>query len=237
MEKTYLYIKESPLGLKYLGKTEQNPQKYLGSGKRWLRHIKKHKLQSLDIKTIILFETTDKEELKQKGLYFSDLYGVVLNKEWANLKPENGDGGGGKKSEKEKNKISQTMKKRKLVWSDDVIEKRNKNLKGRKMPPCKEETKKKLSEMFKGKIRGVKTKETYKKANETKKKNGYKITEETKLKIKNTLLGRKRPNDVIEKLGKKIEIDGIVYSSMSQAERILNKTRHIIKKEHKIKQL
>jgi hypothetical protein len=234
MVKIYLYIKESPLGLKYLGKTIQNPQKYMGSGKRWLRHIKKHKLKSEDIKTTILFETFDREELRQSGIYFSDFYDVVINEEWANLKPENGDGGGGKKSEEEKNKISQTMKKRKLVWSDDAIEKRNKNLKGRKMPPHTEETKKKLSEMFKGKIRGVKTKETYKKAIETKKKNGYKITEETKLKIKNTLLGRKRPNDVVEKLGKKIEIDGVIYLSMSQAERILNKTRYIIKKEHKI---
>ena len=65
MKTTYLYIKESPKGLKYLGKTEQNPETYLGSGTRWLNHIKKHKIKSEDIKTTILFETNDKILLKE----------------------------------------------------------------------------------------------------------------------------------------------------------------------------
>ena len=39
----YLYIKESPLGLKYLGKTEKDPFKYIGSGLYWKKHLKKHK--------------------------------------------------------------------------------------------------------------------------------------------------------------------------------------------------
>ena len=37
----YLYVKtHNKSGLKYLGKTIQNPFKYKGSGTYWLRHIK-----------------------------------------------------------------------------------------------------------------------------------------------------------------------------------------------------
>jgi hypothetical protein len=68
MKTTYLYLKESPLGLKYLGKTEQDPFKYLGSGKYWKRHLSSHKFTSEDIKTTVLLKTTDKEELKNKGI-------------------------------------------------------------------------------------------------------------------------------------------------------------------------
>jgi 5-methylcytosine-specific restriction endonuclease McrA len=39
----YLYVKtHNKTGLKYLGKTEQDPFVYLGSGKRWLNHLNKH---------------------------------------------------------------------------------------------------------------------------------------------------------------------------------------------------
>ena len=37
----YLYLKQHNItGLKYFGKTEQNPYKYKGSGIYWLRHLK-----------------------------------------------------------------------------------------------------------------------------------------------------------------------------------------------------
>lgn len=42
--------------------------------------------------TQILLATTDKQELKETGLFFSKLWGIVLSKEWANLTEENGDG-------------------------------------------------------------------------------------------------------------------------------------------------
>lgn len=64
----YLYLKESPLGLKYIGKTTKNPYKYMGSGLLWKRHIKKHNLKLSDIKTTILFETNDSESLKGRKL-------------------------------------------------------------------------------------------------------------------------------------------------------------------------
>jgi hypothetical protein len=86
----YLYIKTHATGLKYLGKTVGDPYKYKGSGTHWLRHLNKHGEEHT---TEILFETDDKELFKEKALYYSNLYNVVESKEWANIVPEQGDGG------------------------------------------------------------------------------------------------------------------------------------------------
>lgn len=91
--KYYLYIKTSPFGLKYLGKTIKNPFTYLGSGKIWKRHLAKHMLTIEDIKTEVVFETNNLEELINKGIELSLLYNIVESKEWANLREERGDGG------------------------------------------------------------------------------------------------------------------------------------------------
>lgn len=79
-------------GLKYLCKTsgKKNPYLYTGSGIRWLNHIKKY--QSYII-TCIIGEYETKEELKQAGLYYSKLFNVVEDNNWANLVEEKGDGG------------------------------------------------------------------------------------------------------------------------------------------------
>lgn len=89
--KTFLYLKtHNKTGLKYLGKTVQDPFIYKGSGKRWLNHIKKH---GYDVTTEILFETSDKILLREKGLYFSLLWSVTTNPNFANIVNEAGDGG------------------------------------------------------------------------------------------------------------------------------------------------
>lgn len=97
MKLTYIYVKQAPSGLLYLGKTVKdintNPSCYLGSGTYWLEHIKSHNYKSKDIKTWILHETEDLEDLKLIGKYYSDLFDVVNSNDWANLKPEEGDGG------------------------------------------------------------------------------------------------------------------------------------------------
>jgi group I intron endonuclease len=107
----YLYLKtHNKTGLKYLGKTTQDPFKYKGSGKYWKRHIKKH---GKDISTNILLATESKQELIETGIYFSRLWNVVKSPEFANLKEENGDGGsdkGRKLSEEHKEKISNTTR-------------------------------------------------------------------------------------------------------------------------------
>lgn len=90
----YLYVKTHTVtGLKYLGKTTaKDPCKYKGSGKYWKEHIKKY---GYNVSTRILLVTDSSVELKETGLFFSKLWGVVESDEWANLKPEEGDGGGG----------------------------------------------------------------------------------------------------------------------------------------------
>lgn len=87
-----LYVKtHNKTGLKYLGQTTKtDPHKYPGSGKYWTAHLNKH---GYDYTTEILQECQSKEELKKQGLHYSDIWNVVESAEWANLKPESGDGG------------------------------------------------------------------------------------------------------------------------------------------------
>jgi len=86
----YLYVKtHRKTGLKYLGKTKQDPYKYRGSGKYWKSHIKVH---GYDVGTEILRECQSNEEVKEWGLHYSNLWNIVESAEWANVKPEEGDG-------------------------------------------------------------------------------------------------------------------------------------------------
>lgn len=86
----YLYVKtHRKTGLKYLGKTEQYPYKYHGSGVYWKSHIMIH---GYDVETEILRECRSNDEVKQWGLHYSHLWNVVESNEWANLREENGDG-------------------------------------------------------------------------------------------------------------------------------------------------
>ena len=88
----YLMVKtHNTTGLKYLCQTKHpDPYAYLGSGTYWRRHLKKH---GKEITTEIIKECQTKDELKHHGLHYSELWNVVESKEWANLKPETGDGG------------------------------------------------------------------------------------------------------------------------------------------------
>ena len=88
----YLYIKtHNRTGLKYLGyTTAKDPHEYQGSGTYWKRHLKEH---GADYTTEILLTTESLEEIRKQGEYYSELYQVFESKEWANIKPETGDGG------------------------------------------------------------------------------------------------------------------------------------------------
>jgi hypothetical protein len=137
-----LYLKESPFGLKYLGKTvNQDVYKYMGSGTRWKKHILKHALTSEDIKTTILLETTDVSILKEVGEYYSDLWNIVESKDFANLRPENGDGGWGHiKGVPKTKEWKELISKRQIPLEER--KKRSESQKGRKHS---EESKKKMS--------------------------------------------------------------------------------------------
>lgn len=88
----YLMVKTHKItGLKYLCQTKKkDPYAYLGSGKYWKLHLKTH---GKTIHTEILKECNNKDELKHWGIYYSDKWNVVESSEWANLRPESGDGG------------------------------------------------------------------------------------------------------------------------------------------------
>ena len=88
----YLYVKTHTItGLKYLGYTSsKNPHRYPGSGIYWNSHLKKH---GYTWDTEILKECLSKEEIKNWGQYYSDLWKVVDNSEWANLIEEKASGG------------------------------------------------------------------------------------------------------------------------------------------------
>jgi hypothetical protein len=70
--------------------TSNSVEVYKGSGKYWRRHIRKH---GYDVTTEVLLETESHEELKETGVFFSKLWGVVKSSEWANCKLEEGEGG------------------------------------------------------------------------------------------------------------------------------------------------
>jgi hypothetical protein len=94
-----LYLKTSPLGLKYLGrfntrKDGKDLESYTGSGIRWRHHLKAHGFKAKDLKTEVLFVTSNLEEFIEKANYYSKLYNVVESKEFANLIEENGTNGG-----------------------------------------------------------------------------------------------------------------------------------------------
>lgn len=88
----YLCVKtHKATGVKYLCQTtKKDPYTYLGSGTYWLLHLRKH---GRNIDTEILRECSSSDELKHWGQYYSTLWNVVDSPEWANLKPETGQGG------------------------------------------------------------------------------------------------------------------------------------------------
>lgn len=88
----YLCVKtHSITGLKYLCQTtKSDPYKYLGSGKYWRLHLRKHGYEHL---TEVIKECNTKEEVKEWGVHFSKLWNVIESDEWANLMEENGGGG------------------------------------------------------------------------------------------------------------------------------------------------
>ena len=106
---TYLYVKTHTItGLKYLGKTIQSdPHKYRGSGTYWLNHLRKH---GATYTTEILKECEHPAMVNFWGQHYSDLWNIVESDEWANLKPETGEGGSGPKSDETRKKISEANK-------------------------------------------------------------------------------------------------------------------------------
>lgn len=175
----YLYVKtHNKTGLKYLGQTKaKDPHTYTGSGIYWKNHLKKH---GYDYTTEIISECQTKEEIKELGIYYSNLWNILEDEGWANLAIE--QGAGGRQSEEVRKKISEKGKGRtpwnkgKQVWGPEDrkrISEQNK-LRG---PQSKETIEKRVSKN-KGKIR---SEETKKRTSE--KLKGRTFSEETKKKM------------------------------------------------------
>lgn len=168
----YLYVKtHNKTGLKYLGQTSsRDPHKYQGSGKRWRAHIKKH---GYDVTTDIIFETEDKEELKIKGLEYSEYYNIVESTDWANLKVESGDGG----------------------WDHLDFETRSKNGKIAGSKPPSEETKLKISNALRGErnARFGKPVSEEHRQNISNAKVGKRLSDEHKSSISSSMIGHTKP--------------------------------------------
>lgn len=112
----FLYKKtHRTTGLQYLGQTVQDPFKYKGSGTVWKRHIKKH---GDDVHTEVLGIFTTKQELADAGLYYSVLWNIVEDRQWANLRYEVGEGGfrGLVLSEESEQK---RLEKQRLAWTTE----------------------------------------------------------------------------------------------------------------------
>jgi hypothetical protein len=88
----YLYVKTHNItGLKYFGYTKsKDPYSYMGSGKKWKRHLKKH---GYNVSTEIVFLSHDREETKRIAIEYSILWDIVDSKNWANMTIEQLEGG------------------------------------------------------------------------------------------------------------------------------------------------
>lgn len=153
----YLYVKQHSItGLKYFGKTTKpDPFKYMGSGDYWINHIKKYGREH--VRTTQLWGFDNQQLCTEFALTFSKNNDIVESKDWANLVPENGTGGGSFKGRKlseqtkEKMSISRTGFKYGAEFGENV---RQRKL-GVKLS---EETRKKLSAAKIGKKRSEEAK-------------------------------------------------------------------------------
>ncbi len=194
----YLYLKTHNItGLKYLGKTKcKDPHKYQGSGKLWKRHIKKH---GYNVTTEILFESDDPDKIKEKGLYYSNLYDVVSSNDFANLKEESGDGGW------EHCNLNLSVlegRRKRMLENNPFIGKKH-----------TEESKVKIRDKRKLQVIGKRKEETKEKIKKS--LIGHEVSDNTKKKISEKLIGKKqlhskkRANTIVccphcDKEGKKI---------------------------------
>jgi hypothetical protein len=117
---TYLYIKtHNKTGLKYFGKTTQDPFAYKGSGKYWIRHLKVH---GNDVSTEVYGVYTNNDECLTAARCFSEENDIVQSADWANLVIESLDGGDTSKTERYIKSLPKMIEKKKRFrwWNNGV---------------------------------------------------------------------------------------------------------------------
>ena len=88
----HLYVKtHRKTGLKYFGRTVQDPAAYPGSGAYWTRHLDRY---GNDVATQVIGTYYDEYSLRDAARTFSIDNDVATNPRWANLLPEDGSPSG-----------------------------------------------------------------------------------------------------------------------------------------------
>ena len=145
---TRLYIKELN-GLKYFGKTTAaDIEKYHGSGKWWIRHIKKYGKN--EIKTLWVSDWFhDPLSLREYAINFSIQHSIVESEKWANLCIETGIDGGPRQNShfREFNKLPKTDEIKRKIGNSCRISSSGK--------VKSEETKNKISNTLKQSVKGL----------------------------------------------------------------------------------
>lgn len=128
-----LYVKtHRKTGLRYLGQTSKDPFSYCGSGIDWKKHLREH---GKDFDTIILYQSSNKQDINDQGRFYSTYYNVVNavddygNKIWANRILETGGGSCPTDETREKLRSSQLGRK-KPPRTKDHCENLSKSTKG-----------------------------------------------------------------------------------------------------------
>jgi len=174
---TWLYIKQHNIsGIKYFGKTVRDPNTYLGSGLYWSRHLKKY---GQNISTIWTRLFTNKEELIEFAVKFSQDNNIVQSKDWANLKLEDGLMGGDTGITEEGRRVLSE----KSSGRRQSIETKEKIRNARKLQTCPRTGKKHSYET----IKKIKEKRAIQKP-----RIGYSWSHEQKKKFKSTMLEQPR---------------------------------------------
>ena len=91
---TILYVMTHLItGFKYLGQTTRDLNLYYGSSRVFTEHCKEW---GFLVEKEVLLVTTDPDELAEQGRYYSKLWNVVDDPNWANLREEAGLSCGGR---------------------------------------------------------------------------------------------------------------------------------------------
>lgn len=99
--------------------------------------------------TEILKECNSNEEIKQWGQHYSSLWNIVEDSSWANLKPEEGDGGARKGQIAWNKGLKGVMK-----HSPEANKRQSERQTGSKRQPLSEATKQKIREKLLGRKKG-----------------------------------------------------------------------------------
>ena len=182
--------------------------KYKGSVTHWLRQLYKHCEEHT---TKILLETEDKEFFREKAIYYSKLYNVVESNEWANIVPEQGDGGD----------TSMSPAYQAHIASGKFLYGEKNGFYGKQHS---EETRRKISESRKGKGTGPRDNTPYLISNKGKNKG------KTPWNAGKTGVQRKRTPEEMASFSKAITYEGVDYPSISSASKATGLSPFKIKK-------